>query len=145
MARALVPAALLLLTSACASGPPQLTPLAACPATVADSIAAADTTVYTETDVTRPPQFASVPVLDYPMELYQHGISGRVVVEVFINAHGRAEPKSVKVLMSTNSVLEPPAVAYVLAASYCPGTISDRAVRVRFIIPIAFDASAPRR
>jgi len=131
-----------LICTACAPGPPHLAPVAPCPALVRQPATVADSTIYDSSRVTRLPRFASVPVLAYPASLYDARIDGRVLVQVIIGADGRAEPRSMIVLSSTNTLFEQDAKAYVRDATYCPAVIGDRPVRAWAIIPIVFDSRA---
>jgi len=137
------------LASACAPGPVPLRPLVSCPSPADTSVQAADSGVYDarvdSLRITRVPQLSQVPELRYPVQLYQAGIDGRVLVQVIISARGRAEPSSIRILMSTNALFEPDAIVWVRDAVFCPGVVGDRPVRVRIGIPVVFDSHAPLR
>ena len=59
-----------------------------------------DSTVFDTAQVSRKPEIVSGPDIQYPDELRLQRISGRVVYSLIINADGRLDPTSLKVLRS---------------------------------------------
>ena len=143
MARTAIRLTLLLLTSGCAANPRYVTIVASCPPMAATTAATIDTTIYDSSRVTRMPQLARAPALGYPGVLHDNGIDGRVVVQAVINAQGHVD--RAHVIMSTNTLFERAALAYVRGATYCSGTIGDRPVRVRVFIPVVFEVPRPAK
>ena len=97
-----------------------------------------DTTVYDTTQVTTKPQVRVGPRLEYPKELRQNGISGSVVYSVVVNADGRVDRRSIKLLRSDNVEFDRAAREYLEQAFFLPGCLHGEAVRVRVILPIDF-------
>jgi len=98
--------------------------------------------VYAARGVDEPPELLSHPVMVYPEILGQAGIGGRVVVGVVIDATGRAERGSLRVLSATHALLEQPALDLVAGSVYRPGRLDGRAVRVLVEVPIVFQVNA---
>ena len=75
--------------------------------------------------------------LKYPSELYREGIEGRVVVTFVIERDGSLS--SVKVMRSPHPLFTD-AVVQVLEQSplWKPGIQKDRAVRVKYMLPVDF-------
>jgi len=95
--------------------------------------------VYSEDSVTERPELLSHPRLSYPDSLRAAGIGGRVLVEAIIDTTGHAESASVRIDSSSNPGFEAPAREGVLAATYRPGRLDGRPVRVRVRMPLNFE------
>jgi len=65
----------------------------------------------------------------YPPVLQQAGISGRVELEYVVGTDGRVEVGTIKVLSSTNSQFEAPAIDAIRRATFKPAKIRGQAVR----------------
>ncbi len=115
------------------------------PATVSatsDTVRRGGGAVYAARGVDEPPELLSHPAMTYPEILRQAGIGGRVVIEAVIDATGRAERGSLRVLSATHALLEQPALALVAGSVYRPGKLDGRAVRVLVEVPVIFQVSA---
>lgn len=107
----------------------------------ADSALASDsggTPVFREAVVEEAPALVNGPPLAYPDHLRRAGIQGRVIVRCIVDSTGRAEPRSVQVLQSTDAGFTGPAMDFVLAARFRPARVKGRPVRVLLRIPIEF-------
>ena len=100
--------------------------------------ASADTTVYDTTQVTRRAIILERTELHYPDRPRQQGVQGRVVLSVLINAHGRVEASSVRLIESVDHLLDAEAMRYARGAVFQPACLNGRAVRVRVRLPIDF-------
>lgn len=107
-----------------------------------DTLRRAGGSVYVERGVDDPPELLSHPVMVYPEILRQAGIGGRVVVEAVIDATGRVERGSLRVVSATHTLLEAPALRLVAGSIYRPGRLDGRAVRVLVEVPVVFQVSA---
>ena len=65
----------------------------------------------------------------YPAALAAAGVSGRVVLDYVVDTAGRAEPGSLRVVMSPHPAFEEAARASVLASRYQPARLRGRVVR----------------
>ena len=93
--------------------------------------------------VEEPPALLSAPRLVYPEPLRAAGITGRVVVQAVVDTTGRAEPASVVVIASANPGFDAAARSYVQSATFRPGRLHGRAVRVQVRVPIQFTLTPP--
>jgi TonB family protein len=84
------------------------------------------------------PSLLSAPEPQYPTLLRQAGIEGRVVIQAIIDTTGRIEPRSVKVLESSNPGFEQASRRYLLGALFRPGRVHGRAVRVLVNQPVVW-------
>ena len=100
--------------------------------------ASADTTVYDTTQVTIKPKAVSGPSISYPDELRQNRISGRVTYLLVVNANGRVDRRSIKVMRSDDIEFERASREYVEQVLFSPGCLNGQAVRVRVVFPIDF-------
>ena len=98
----------------------------------------ADTTIYDTTQVTTRPTVLSGPSLEYPERARQQRITGRVSLALVVNADGRVQEGSIRVLESPDRLLERPSINYARAAVFQPACLDGRAVRVRLRVPIDF-------
>jgi len=94
--------------------------------------------VYLARVVEESPLLLSGPPLAYPELLRQARIQGRVEVEAVIDATGRAEAGTVKVVGSPHPGFDAPARDFVRRALFRPGRMHGRAVRVLVRLPIEF-------
>src|SRR5262245_984313 len=111
-----------------------------------------DTTIYNADTVFRKPVFLHGPeiktrtglflhglALETPTGLRQPSISGhRVVYSFVVNADGRPDPNSLRLVSSDASQFESVAYDYVQRSMFSPGCLGERAVRVRVVMPIDF-------
>ncbi len=97
-----------------------------------------DTTVFDTTQVSPRPEILRGPLLEYPNRLRNHGVSGRVVLSMIINADGSLEPGSIERVRSDHPDFEKASIRYLRKAVYSPGCRAGQAVRVRVAIPIDF-------
>jgi periplasmic protein TonB len=97
-----------------------------------------DTTVFDTTQVSQKPEITGGPPPSYPDDLRRRHISGRVVMAVVIDVHGRAELRTIQIIRSDNSGFEMSVRRYVASATFLPGCREGHAVRVRVAIPVDF-------
>jgi TonB family protein len=125
--------------AACTSTPHQAAaPAPACPNLVATTVVSADTQVYDTLSVSQRPTRISSPAVHYPDSLREAGLSGRVVIDLIVDASGRAEPTSLRVLSTTHRDFAAPALEVVLKSEFCPGIRDGHPVRVRVSMPLNF-------
>jgi TonB family protein len=103
----------------------------------------ADTTVYFVDQVTTKPEMISREPLRYPDGPRKQGVQGRVLLAITINAKGRVERNSVRVVQSLHPVLDREAVRYAGAAIFTPACRDGRPVRVEIAFPIEFGQGGP--
>jgi len=77
-------------------------------------------------------------VLEYPPLLKQAGIEGSALMEFVVDTMGRAEPRTIKVIQSTNVEFERAARNMLARALFRPGRVHGRAVRVLVRLPVQF-------
>lgn len=99
--------------------------------------------LFMEALVDEKPVLVSAPRLTYPESLQRAGIEGRVIVQAIIDTLGRAEPATVKVVLSPNPGFDEPARSYVLKAVFRPARVHGRAVRVLVQVPVNFKSTGP--
>lgn len=97
--------------------------------------------LFMEALVDEKPLLVSAPRLTYPESLQRAGIEGLVIVQAIINTLGRAEPGTVKVVLSPDAGFDEPARRYVLSAVFRPARVHGRAVRVLVQVPVTFKNS----
>jgi TonB family protein len=78
------------------------------------------------------------PPLDYPDRLRAAGIEGDAVFECVIDANGRAEPLSIRVLISSDPLFSAAGRDAIVRSKYKPARLSGTPVRVRVHIPITW-------
>jgi TonB family protein len=81
------------------------------------------------TSVDDPVAVIEQPEVRYPAALAHAGIPGRVELEYVVDTLGRAEPRSVRALVSTRPEFEAAAREAVLASRYRPARLRGRLVR----------------
>ena len=87
-------------------------------------------------DVDTPPLLVKRTAPEYPEIALQEGIEGKVVLEIVVNAKGHVE--NVKVLKSSNKVLEEAAVKAAKQYVFKPAQKSGKNVAVSIVLPITF-------
>ena len=97
-----------------------------------------DRIAWIESMVEVKPAVLSGPMLSYPDEARQAGVSGRVLVQVIVGRDGRAEPASVRILQGVHPDLDYAAIQYVNGARFRPGRIGGQSVRTLVNLPIDF-------
>jgi len=110
------------------------------PADVAGARAAAvgPGQAWIEAAVDEKPEIVWSPPLKYPDLLRAAGLEGSVLVEVIIDADGKPEPASLRIVHSTHQAFEPPARDVVLKTVYRAGRVGGEAVRVLVNVPVSF-------
>ncbi len=74
----------------------------------------------------------------YPMQLRQARVEGRVLLRFVVDESGRVEPASVGVVSATHSRFEAPARQAMATCRFRPAKFNDRAVRVTVTAPVDF-------
>jgi TonB family protein len=92
---------------------------------------------WTSEVVDEPPALLAGRAPTYPEVLRAAGIAGRVVVEAVIDTLGHAEA-AVRVVERSHSGFEAPALDYIRRATFRPGRVHGRAVRVLIRLPVDF-------
>jgi TonB family protein len=108
------------------------------PETFCGGKVSADSTVYDTTQVTQQPVLYEAEPLNYPREQRGHGVQGRVVLAVTVNANGRPDSGSIQMISSPDSALTEAATRWVRTAKFVPSCLADAPVRVRVAIPVVF-------
>jgi hypothetical protein len=98
-----------------------------------------DTTVYTEGSLTARPERVAGPSPRYPTDLRAAKSRGRVLVQLIVGVDGLPEPRSVRVVFSTDSAFDAPAADAIRASRWCSGRIGNRPVRVLVQQPVNFE------
>jgi len=125
--------------------PALLVALAAVPAR--GQTASPHDTVYAPEAVTVPPRALNVAEFGellgrlYPAQLRDAGASGRVDVRFVVGANGI--PRDAAVLSSTDTLLQAPALAAVMALRFSPAEVEGRPVATWAAIPVRWEAPAP--
>lgn len=107
------------------------------------SAQAADTTaakVYEESQVQTRPRVVpgSCQTPEYPQELRSAGIEGAVLIEFVVDATGKPEPKTLKVVSADSDAFVPNARQSVLTCRFRPGVKDGAPVRVKVRQPVDF-------
>ncbi len=84
---------------------------------------------YLQEQVDDPVRPISQPTPRYPPVLQQAGITGRVEMQFVVDTTGHAEPRSFKVLRSSNKAFEEPAREAIMKSVFRPARIRGQAVR----------------
>jgi TonB family protein len=87
--------------------------------------------IHPEAEVDQPPNLVRMPVPEYPADLLRREVPGWVQLEYVVDAEGRVEAASIRVLTSSNGDLARAATAAVKQAVYEPGLMAGARVRVR--------------
>jgi TonB family protein len=80
----------------------------------------------------------SGPNIEYPEQLRHDGQEGYVLLTAVVGADGAVEPGSVTVDSATHPGFEAAAAAWLESATFRPGTVDGKPVRVRIKLPVAF-------
>jgi TonB family protein len=94
--------------------------------------------VIIERNVDERPEVLFGPQLRYPQQARENCIRGRVIIQAVIGRDGRAELMSIRVKQRVDPDLDWAAMDYVRHASFKPGKVHGRAVRVLVNLPIDF-------
>jgi protein TonB len=99
-----------------------------------------DTTTLAEAAVQERPTLLpnSCQAPQYPLQLRQARVEGRVLLRFVVDTEGRVDPSSVDVVSVTHSRFEGPARQAVVTCRYRPARFNDRAVRVTVMMPVDF-------
>ncbi len=84
---------------------------------------------YLQEQVDDPVRPISQPTPRYPPVLQQAGITGRVEMQFVVDTTGHAEPRSFKILRSSNKAFEEPAREAIMKSVFRPARIRGQAVR----------------
>ncbi len=104
------------------------------------STQAADTQhVYAEDQLTVAPVVLRQPPTVYPDSLKRSGIGGTVRVSVVLDAKGRPDSGSVRVVSTPDTALNGPARAVVVGTHFAPGIAREHKVRVLMVVAVLFD------
>jgi TonB family protein len=104
-------------------------------------------TVYAPEALTVPPralnaaEFGEVLGRLYPAHLREAGVPGRVDVRFMVGANGL--PRDPTVLSATDSLLQAPALAAVMALRFSPAEVEGRPVATWVSLPVRWEAPAP--
>jgi TonB family protein len=124
--------------------PALLIALAAVPAR--GQMASQGDTVYAPESLTVPPRALNVAEFGellgslYPAQLRDAGASGRVDVRFVVGANGI--PRDAAVLASTDTLLQAPALAAVMALRFSPAEVEGRPVATWAALPVSWEAPA---
>ena len=109
-----------------------------CTSAGASGAAPADTAIYDTSRVDTRPAYVSGQPPRYPKDLREAGTTGDVEVEIVVNADGRVEPSSIRVLEYSDREFADSAVDAVRTWRFCPATRRGVPVRIRFRQPVHF-------
>jgi TonB family protein len=93
---------------------------------------------YTESQVERAVQVTRAPVPRYPEALRSVSIQGEVMVQYIVDARGRVEPGSIKILSSTHKLFADAVRSALLEARYRPAQVGGQPVRQLVEQPFIF-------
>lgn len=99
--------------------------------------------VFVVTVLDERPEVLSGPPLRYPDELRKNRITGQVVVQLIVDTHGRAEPKSIVIMSTPDPGFNDPVRDYLRDARFRPGRIRGKAVRTLVTIPFNYALIGP--
>lgn len=94
--------------------------------------------IFSEAAVDQTPVLLSHPPQYYPPLLKDAGIQGSVTLRFVIKTDGHADPKSIKVISSTNKAFEDPAKNLILGSVFRPGRLHGQPVAVLVEQSVAF-------
>jgi TonB family protein len=86
-----------------------------------------------------PPERLWSPSLAYPPEMFLNGIEGEVMLQGVVDATGRVDSASVRVLRATNPAFEPPAIAMLLGTRFRPAEREGAPIEALIEVPISFE------
>lgn len=84
------------------------------------------------------PQVINCPPPQYPRNLQDQGVQGRVLLEFLIGTDGQVDPTSVRVVERTHDGFAPAAVTAIRGCRFQPGRVAGAAVRVLVRMPVVF-------
>jgi TonB family protein len=84
------------------------------------------------------PEIVSAPAVHYPDQLRRAGIQGRVIVRVLVDAQGRTEKGSARILESAHSGFNDVVIQYMERAQFRAAAASTGPVRSCVVIPVDF-------
>ena len=105
---------------------------------------AQDETVYSQSELDTPPKLSSAEMTSrllqrsYPPALRNAGITGTVQVQFVVDAAGKVEPASIKVLSATAPQLADAAKSMVEEIKFKPGQIKGQAVKSVVLLPLIY-------
>jgi TonB family protein len=105
---------------------------------VSSEMPLADTTIYSAAMVDVQATVKHCPSPWHDRSVLYAWMQGRVMVQLVIDAAGRAESTTVKVLESPNDSLSSAAVRATLACKFNSARLRGRAVQVRMMMPFDF-------
>ncbi|HEV2750572.1 MAG TPA: energy transducer TonB [Gemmatimonadales bacterium] len=88
--------------------------------------------------LTKAPALLHGPTLDYPMDLREHQIQGRVVVQMIIDTLGRPEPGSIQFVELPDEGFRFSVTQYLAGVWFRPALRAGRPVRFIVYLPIDF-------
>lgn len=97
-----------------------------------------DSTVYDTSQVASVPVLRQAPTWEYPRDLRDHGVTGRVAFTVVIGADGLPDSSSIVVDSATNAAFVAPARKSLVGTLFYPACRYGRPVRVRIQQAYAF-------
>ncbi len=100
--------------------------------------AAVEAPTFAEAVVDQAPRRLSSGEIEYPNELREAGVEGKVVLAGIVGVDGLIEEGSVEVMSSTHADFEQSAIQALRDSRFEPGVVDGEAVRVRVEVPIQF-------
>ncbi len=114
---------------------------------MASTAQAQDDKVYALADLQTPPKLKSAATAarliseSYPADLKNRGVGGMVQVEFVVDAEGKVEAGSVKVLDATQTQLGEAAKGVAGKLVFNPGKAAGAAVKTKVVLPIVYKAN----
>jgi len=108
------------------------------------ALSAQDETIYSPSELDKPAALSSQEMTarllarSYPAALQRAGITGTVQVQFVVDAAGKVEPSSIKVLSSTVPALAEAAAGIVSEIRFKPGQVKGQAVKSVVLLPIVY-------
>ena len=105
---------------------------------------AQDATVYSSSELDRPPALVSMELTasllarSYPPALQRAGITGTVQVQFIVDQMGKVEPTSIQIVSSTLPALSEAAKGIVSEIRFKPGQLNGQPVKSAVILPIVY-------